>query len=282
MKNALVSGKVNEKIKWYIRAHGHSSIGGLNLLWTFFSFNKKTETADIIKCAISMFENFAGSENIDNEIIDLNACIQKIENSIKKDQLSPEKKEEMLNVLSGVKKNITLIKKIAQNPSYEEYFKISKIVYATVSQLLRRHPNKLYGDAVGNSPEKGDHIKMNYTEPANERSILCCGYEIQLMLFNLLSNAVDEIAGKGNIWIEHQIDDSSLLIKISDDGDPLSRQDIKKILANKNFTTKGKNHGHGLKIIHDVVNKYKGKMDAVNKDGIVSFVISIPVKDRMK
>jgi len=279
VKNLLISGNIKEKIKWYIKAHGHSSMGGLNLIWTYFDFNNKKETADIIDKAIKLFENFTGVEELNKQLKELDTSIINIEKTVCKENIDDGKKEEMLEILNGVKKNVIMLDKILQNPGYEEKLMLSKILFSTAVQLLKQYPDMLHGDLVGDKgADVGNRIKLTVKESIEEKEILCCGYEIQLLLFNLLSNAVDAIEDKGNIYIEIVYEKDLVKITVCDDGKLLSEGDIEKIKQHKEYSTKGKDHGKGIKIIYDILEKYHGNLDIRTKEELVSFTARIPLK----
>ncbi|MFW6311595.1 MAG: hypothetical protein ACOC1K_05105, partial [Nanoarchaeota archaeon] len=125
MQNKLVNGNINEKIAWYIKAHGHSSIGGLNLILAFFDYNGNKEIASKIKEAINLFKTFSNSDDIKVTILTLEQKIEELNQMITNLLISKEKKQEIMDILDSVNKNITRIQTINQNPGYEERFKIS-------------------------------------------------------------------------------------------------------------------------------------------------------------
>ncbi len=278
--NPLISGNVKEKIKWYIKAHGHSSMGSLNLIWTYLDFIGDKEKADKIAKAVKAFENFGESDNFRKELDALENTIDNVEKVINHEE-NEEKRMEMVSLIYSVKRNLYRIEDIIKDPGYQEGFKLSKILFSAAIQLERQYPNTLYGDIVGNKGEYiGDRIKLNVKEPAEEEEIQCCGYEMQLLLFNLLSNAVDAINDKGNIYIEITYSKGIVRIDVSDDGKLISEEDIKKIAAHKEFSTKSRGHGRGLKIVNDILEKYNGALDLASDTSKhqVTCSIAIPLR----
>lgn len=279
MKNLLVSGDLKQKIQWYIKAHGHSSIGGLNLIWTQFNYSKRKYAADIVDKAIKLFENFTDSDDLAKQLKDLNTSISDVEEVIKAEELAKEKRTEMTEILDSVRKNVTRIEKIIKNPGYEEKFELSKILFSSAIQLLKHYPNTLYGDLIGEKGANiGDRIKI-HVNTQKEISLLCCGYEIQLLFFNLMSNAIESIKDKGNIFIEIRHQDNAVQISVSDDGKLIQEAYIAKITDHKEFSTKGTARGHGLNIINDIVERYKGNIKVKNDPAkhLVTFLITIPI-----
>ena len=280
MGNLLISGDIKEKIKWYIKAHGHSSIGGLNLIETYFSFTGKKEQAETVNKAIKLFQNFTDAKKLDEQVNNLRYSLNDVEKVISGEPIQ-EKRDEMLEILSGVRKNVSRINKIIKNPGYEEKFKLNKILFSTAVQLLRQYPNTLHGDLIGEKGDDiGDRIKLIVKEPPKEKSILCCGYEIQLLIFNLLSNAVDALNianANGKINMNISYDNNNAVISVSDDGELIKKQDIEKILTKKKFSTKGREHGNGMKIIHDILGKYNGNLNVTSEKekNLVTFTATI-------
>ncbi len=283
LENELSSQKIVEKIKWYIRAHGHSSIGGLNIIWTFFEFTGKKDIAEVIQDAIHLFEGFGKSENLKSELVELEKALNNAEKEIKNCEIEPLKKDELLEIFEGVKKNLSRIHNIMQNPNYCEHFSIDKILFSTIHQLLQQYPNTFFGDFIKpGEKDSGEKIRISISQKNPELVVECCGYELQLLFFNMLSNAADAIisnGGKGRMTVETSSEEQTALIKISDDGKPISLANLKKINNRQLFSTKGKGHGRGLKIIYDILQNYNGTIAAsYDKDKkILEFVLTLPL-----
>ncbi|MBS3778502.1 MAG: hypothetical protein KGY50_04340, partial [Candidatus Thermoplasmatota archaeon] len=122
MANPLLSGNLQEKIQWYVRAHGHSSIGGLNLMWTYFTYQQQQELADIVEKTIEEFESFEDSEDPTHQIKHIKIDVNMIEKNIDYVPIEPEKKAELQEMLQGIYENIDRIEAIISDPGYEEKF----------------------------------------------------------------------------------------------------------------------------------------------------------------
>ncbi len=79
---------------------------------------------------------------------------------------------------------------------------------------------------------------------------------------NILANSSQAIKNKGNISISTEIDNEFIKISISDDGEGISQENIKKIF-DPFFTTKdpGKGTGLGLSITYNIIKEHKGKIE---------------------
>jgi len=185
MKNPLVSDDLNEKIRWYIRAHGHSSIGSLNLMWTYFSFSDNQRIADDVQKAIDSFEQFGFDKDLNKQQQLLQKHMNTVEKDIKQTEMEPEKKDEMQQMLQGVYRNIERIESIIDDPNYEEEFKLNDIYHSTLTELLKRYPNTFYGKTLSLN-ESGDKIQIHFQVSRSEQSLHICGYDMQLLLFNII------------------------------------------------------------------------------------------------
>ncbi len=140
--------------------------------------------------------------------------------------------------------------------------------------------------------KKDINLIKNYGElqPVN-----CYPNMLNQVFLNILMNSIQSIekeaeAAKtgfiGEITISTEIKESSLFVKIKDNGSGIKEEDKKKIF-HAGFTTKkvGEGTGLGLAICKKIVEKHKGTISfessAVKKDGIAvkftEFTIRIPV-----
>lgn len=283
MKNLLESPKIKDKLKWYMRAHGHSSLGGLNLIWTYFEYSGKEDAAKAVQASIDEFETLPESKDLDKSLARLEKEVQSVRSVIVSEEVPEEKQAELLEIYKGVQENIERIKKIISEQDYCEHFSIDKVLFSTVHQVLQQYPNELYGDLIKpGEKDEGQNIELKIDEPGENVTPACCGYELQLLLYNILSNAIDaikEVKEKGKIRLQITHTKSRVKIKVRDDGKSLTEAQVRKINSKKSFSTKGKQHGRGLKIVYDILGKCKGELQAKanKKAGEVAFSISMPV-----
>ena len=279
MENILISGNLNQKIKWYIRAHGHSCIGGLNLLWTYFNYSGSPELAELVQESIDNFETFGKKEDdVSEQLKVLENNISEIEYQIESIGLEKEKKDEMQHILIGVDNNIKRIKAIIKDNDYKEEVRLSNVLDSAITELLIRYPNTFFGDVVG-SQNVGSNIKIDFEMKGDEKEIIVCGYEMQLLLYNLISNAIDAIiygGGEGNVWISFGFLEDGIEINVADDGKAISKENLAKIKSKKPFTTKGGKHGNGMKIIYDIVEKYNAVLQVESNSEKTMFNINLP------
>jgi len=281
MNNPLLSGNIQEKIQWYIKAHGHSSIGGLNLLWTYFSYQHDQDLANMIQQAINEFENFSESDDLLNHLARVKHDVDAIERSIGNVQLDTEKKQEMQQMLSGVYENIERIESIIENPGYEESFYLENILESAITELLKRHPQTLYGDLIGK--RRNEPIQITFSQQGEPVKIVLCGYEMQLFFYNILSNAIDAITestrtGKLDLMFDYKKE--YVQINITNTGKKIPHDLLDMIQSKKLFSTKGKHHGNGLRIINDISEKYHADLIVTSTDQQTTFSIKLPYSNK--
>lgn len=280
MKNSLLSENIQDKIQWYIRAHGHSSIGGLNLMWTYFTYQQQKELADIIEKTIEEFERFGETDDPSHQIKHIKIDVNLIEKNIDYIPIESEKKDELQQMLHGIYENIERIESILSNPGYEEKFYLEDILDSTITELIKRYPQTLYGDLVGEN-EHDETINVQFRKKGSARKLIVCGYEMQLFFYNFLSNAVEaiqETVGKGTIFIGFEYKKEYVHIEIANTG-KIPDSVLKKIQLNKSVSTKGKHHGKGLQIIQDISEKYDAAIQVIAKEDQTIFSIDIPYSE---
>lgn len=104
---------------------------------------------------------------------------------------------------------------------------------------------------------------------------------IQQVFMNLLTNAIQAIPGKGNIWIKTEKDEScnKLMVSIKDDGMGISEAAQKKIF-DPFFSTKdvGKGTGLGLYLTYTFVEQHGGEIKLSSAEGKgTEFIITLPI-----
>lgn len=117
------------------------------------------------------------------------------------------------------------------------------------------------------------------TQILNElKDLPCTIYEANIVLGNLLQNAIDEVGGReeGCRWIKLLTMKRSRrhIIKVSNpcDRQPEEYQDIFRA----GYTTKQSHEGIGLASVRKIVSKYGGVVYLEHDPGVVHFIVKIP------
>ena len=109
---------------------------------------------------------------------------------------------------------------------------------------------------------------------------------IRKIFWNLLLNSIDAMPRGGKIFIhikKPQLTDANEIeIVISDTGEGIPPDIIKKIFEPFFTTKKSKGTGLGLSIVHRIVDNHGGKIDVKSKPGKGTvFTIRLPVKNKL-
>jgi signal transduction histidine kinase len=105
---------------------------------------------------------------------------------------------------------------------------------------------------------------------------------MEIVLSNLISNAIDAMPDGGNITIKTYISTYKkvpvVTIEVSDTGKGIHPKDQKRLFE-PFFTTKGDGRGLGMAIAWNIIEGHKGKIDVKSKpDNGTTFIIYLPYK----
>lgn len=104
--------------------------------------------------------------------------------------------------------------------------------------------------------------------------------KINQVLINLVSNAIDAIEEKGEIFIKTSCNKHTCTISIKDDGAGISEEILPKIF-DPFYTTKEVGHGTGLglSISYGIIEEHNGKIEVQSQLGKgTEFIITLPIK----
>ncbi len=107
----------------------------------------------------------------------------------------------------------------------------------------------------------------------------CNPSQINQVFMNVLSNAGQAIAQKGDIWIEASVQDGQVVIEIEDSGPGMDKKTMDQIF-DPFFTTKkvGDGTGLGLSIAYGLIQKHHGSIAVASEQGVgTRFTITLPI-----
>ncbi len=110
--------------------------------------------------------------------------------------------------------------------------------------------------------------------------IACYPGQLNQVFMNLLINAAQAITERGVIHIQTQVEGALIVIRVSDTGEGIERENLSK-LFDPFFTTKsvGQGTGLGLSIVHGIVENHHGTINVESEVGKgTTFTIRIPVE----
>ena len=108
--------------------------------------------------------------------------------------------------------------------------------------------------------------------------IECLPGKLNQVFMNIFTNAIQAIAGKGEIYIKTSTDKNSFYISIKDTGKGMTEAVMNHIFE-PFFSTKdpGKGTGLGLSISHSIIEKHNGKISVISiPEKGTEFTIQIP------
>lgn len=134
---------------------------------------------------------------------------------------------------------------------------------------------------------KKQNINININAYNTVPMVLADESQMQQMLLNIITNAVDSMENKGilTINVEEQIDvEDFLLITISDTGNGISEKDKARIF-DPFYTTKplGKGTGLGLSISQAIVERMRGDIKIFSEENVgTKVLIRLPISRKVK
>lgn len=111
----------------------------------------------------------------------------------------------------------------------------------------------------------------------------CFPGQINQVLMNILSNAIQAIPDKGSIQIGTRVVGDMVKISVKDSGSGMS-DEVRKKIYDPFFTTKeiGKGTGLGLYISYGIIEKHSGKIEVFSSVGEgTEFVITMPINQQI-
>ncbi len=118
-------------------------------------------------------------------------------------------------------------------------------------------------------------------EFADIPDINCLPHQLNQVFMNLLVNAAHAIEKDGIITVRTRLQDSKVLVEVSDNGSGISPQHLNKIF-DPFFTTKpvGKGTGLGLSVSYNIIKKHNGEIQVISKPGEgTTFRILLPINN---
>lgn len=158
---------------------------------------------------------------------------------LKEHEVNAEAVEEMQKDLDRLKLVADRFSKVGSAPQLEEEDLVIRL-QNMVDYMQKRSPKKVT-------------ISMHTNE--QEIPVYISGPLFDWVIENLIRNALDAMAGKGNIDIKVTNSPQQVVIDVCDNGKGIARHQVKKIF-NPGFTTKKRGWGLGLSLSKRIIEKY--------------------------
>lgn len=106
------------------------------------------------------------------------------------------------------------------------------------------------------------------------------GSELNQVWTNLIDNAIDAMAGKGELRVRTYREDGCVVVEIGDNGPGISPE-IENHIFEPFFTTKavGEGTGLGLDTVQRIVKKHRGNIQVTSKPGDTRFQVWLPLAE---
>jgi signal transduction histidine kinase len=106
------------------------------------------------------------------------------------------------------------------------------------------------------------------------------GSELNQVWTNLIDNAIDAMAGKGELRLRTYREDKCVVVEIRDNGPGISPE-IKSHIFEPFFTTKGVGEGTGLGLdtVQRIVKKHRGNIQVASSPGDTRFQVWLPLAE---
>ncbi len=106
--------------------------------------------------------------------------------------------------------------------------------------------------------------------------------QLRQVFVNLIENAIQAREGELSIVISAEIKKENYIISVMDTGYGIPETDIKNIF-DLYYTTKKKGSGIGLSIVHQIISRHNGTIEAESELGKgTKFIIELPMKSELK
>ncbi len=127
-----------------------------------------------------------------------------------------------------------------------------------------------------------DRIKISKDYEDDVDIVFCNEGQLHQAILNILTNAVQAIDNNGNIEIKTRKIRNKFKIYITDDGQGISKENLKKV-TDPFFTTKepGKGTGLGLSITATIINEHGGTLEFESEEGKgTTVLITLPINSK--
>lgn len=168
----------------------------------------------------------------------------------------------------------------------ERYFDLKKALkdiintneaISTAAKVIENE-NSLLSLALKPAIDNGIHVIIE--EKCDFSLITMNEMEFYRVISNIVSNAIKAMKGEGIIIAKSYEYLGNAIIKIENNGPKIAEHNLQNIFK-MGFTTKqnsDKNHGYGLSIAKELVERYNGRIDVKSTDTATEFKIILPIK----
>ncbi|MBC87573.1 MAG: hypothetical protein CL677_10395 [Bdellovibrionaceae bacterium] len=217
---------------------------------------------------------------IKNPITVIDATIQRLLKQLEAGKINHEdmvkKLESVRNTTARVSSIIDGVKNISRNAEDDE---LTEFIFRDmVNDVLSLCRERFRVNNV--------ELVADLTQDVFSTSITANRVQLSQVLLNLLGNAYDAVVDAGEeswVSLDVRVENSKLLVRVTDSGTGVSDEDQNKIF-DKFYTTKevGKGTGLGLPLCRDIMSRHGGSLELEPEMKNTTFLIVLPLKRDLK
>lgn len=264
---AITLGVVNEEIKW----DKDDEIGEL-----VRQYNKMVHQLEESASALAKSEREGAwremarqvAHEIKNPLTPMKLSIQYLQKAIQANQ--PNVKELTANVAGTLIEQIDHLSKIAA-----DFSQFANIGNKRLETMDLHHVLRSLMDLYSTNPK----VQVEWNPVHQEVEMRVDKTHMNRLFTNLLSNAVDACSERErcSVIISEKIEDNSLIVAVSDNGDGIP-DEMKSKIFTPNFTTKTSGTGLGLAMCKGIVEQAGGHIWFQTKEGEgTTFFVQLPL-----
>jgi signal transduction histidine kinase len=225
----------------------------------------KDDMADVLS-VIARYEKVIREKGIENDFTE----IEDFKKSSKIDLTMKEINDLLKGIGDGAMRTSEIVKGLRNFSRLDQnVFKKANLNESLESTLTLLHSS--YKNRIEIEKEYGEIPPVD-----------CFPGQINQVLMNVLSNAIQAIPGEGKIFIKTWHVNDMVKISVRDTGAGMT-DEVRKRIFDPFFTTKdvGKGTGLGLSISFGIIQKHNGEIEVFSKPGEgTEFIIRLPVNQK--
>jgi two-component system, NtrC family, sensor kinase len=226
----------------------------------------KEDLADILKVLVC-YEKIIQDKSLEKDF----AQIRKLKAEVQYDLTVVEVSKLLTGIEDGARRTSEIVKGLRNfSRADQNVFKktnLNECLESTLTLLHSSYKNRI-------------EIVKNYGDLPE---VDCYPGQINQVIMNILSNAIQAIPETGKIWITSGVVGDMVKISVKDSGSGMN-EEVRKKIFDPFFTTKdiGKGTGLGLYISYGILEKHNGKIEVFSNPGEgTEFVISMPINQQI-
>ena len=226
----------------------------------------KEDLQDIMK-VLTRYDLIVKDKKLEHEFLD----VEKLKEEIQYETTIQEVRKLLTGIEDGAKRTSEIVKGLRNFSRMDQNvfrkMNLNECFESTLTLLHSSYKNRI-------------EIIRDY---ADLPDVDCFPGQINQVLMNILSNAVQSIPDTGKIFIKTRVVGDMVKLSIKDSGSGMP-EEVRKKIYDPFFTTKevGKGTGLGMYISYGIIEKHNGKIEVFSNVGQgTEFVITMPIEQQI-